>query len=234
MPLEIPLNLSWRKRYLKTTSFLWATALAFTVCIAMARTSAAAEITLSGKGTFKPPSAEQLASLPADLGFSRSDLASGNWSFFVRYDDSTPGAAPAPPNAARYAGAIHAFRLVIGSATVNLPVDQAEIVISDGGGNATNRELIRVETKAAMPSGVLRLRWVQVNQQAKNVDLRGPAGLLASAALPPYTVVANLAPASPYDRFLELRVDHPAGDPRPLLYLNSSLLSMSAGPSTAP
>lgn len=199
----------------------------------MPRTSAAAEINLSGKGTFKPPSAEQLAALPADLGFSRSDLASGNWSFFVRYDDSTPGATSAP-YVGRYAEAIRAFRLVIGSATVNLPVDQAEIVISDGGGSFANRESIRVETKASMPSGILRLSWVQVNQQAKGVALRGPAGLLPSVALPPYATVANLATASPYDRFLELRVDRPGGDPRPLLYLSSSQLYVTAGPATAP
>lgn len=233
MQLEIPLNSPWRKGHLKTACFLWATALAFTAFVAMPRTSAAAEINLSGKGTFKPPSAEQLAALPADLGFSRSDLASGNWSFFVRYDDSTPGATSAP-YVGRYAGAIRAFRLVIGSATVNLPVDQAEIVISDGGGSLANRESIRVETKAAMPSGILRLSWVQVNQQAKGVDLRGPAGLLPSVELPPYAMVANLATASPYDRFLELRVDRSGDDPQPLLYLSSSHLSVTAGPATAP
>jgi hypothetical protein len=72
-------------------------------------TSAAAEVKLSGGGTFKPPSAEQLAALPADLGFSRADLASGNWSFSVRYDDSIPDKDP-DPYVARYLGAIRAFR----------------------------------------------------------------------------------------------------------------------------
>jgi hypothetical protein len=233
MQLEISLNSPWRKKHTKTACFLWATALVFTACVAMPRTSAAAEINLSGKGTFKPPSAEQLAALPADLGFSRSDLASGNWSFFVRYDDSVPGAASAP-YVGRYAGTIRAFRLVIGSATVNLPVDQAEIVISDGGASFANRESIRVEAKAAMPSGILRLSWVEVNQQVKGVDLRGPTGLLPSVQLPPYAMVANLPTVSPYDRFLELRVDRPGGDPRPLLYLSSSQLSVTADPATAP
>jgi len=233
MQLEIPLNSLWKKKHTKSAGFLWATALVFTVCVAMPRTSAAAEINLSGKGTFKSPSAEQLAALPADLGFSRSDLASGNWSFFVRYDNSTPAGASAP-YVGRYAGVIRAFRLVIGTTTVNLPVDQAEIVISDGGASFANRESIRVETKAAMPFGILRLSWVQVNQQAKGVDLRGPAGLLASAALPPYAMVANLPTVSPYDRFLELRVDRPGGDPRPLLYLSSSQLSVTADRATAP
>lgn len=233
MQLEIPLNSRRRKSHLKTICFFWTIALVFTASIAMPRTSAAAEINLSGKGTFKPPSAEQLAALPADLGFSRSDLASGNWSFFVRYDDSTPGATSAP-YIGRYAGAIRGFRLVIGSATLNLAVDQAEIVISDGGGSFGNRESIRVETKVSMPSGILRLSWVQVSQQAKGIDLRGPAGLLPSVALPPYAMVANLATASPYDRFLELRVDRLGGDPRPLLYLSSSQLSVTAGPASAP
>lgn len=233
MQLEIRVNPPWRKSPLKTTCCLWATAFVFIACTALPRTSAAAEIHLSGEGTFKPPSAEQLAALPADLGFSRRDLASGNWSFFVRYADSTPGVTSAPYTE-RYAGAIRAFRLVIGGSTVNLPVSQAEIAISDGGGSFTNRESIRVETKAALPSGILRLSWVQVNQQAKGVDLRGPAGLLSSVALPPYAVVSNLATVNPYDRFLELRIDHPGGDSRPLLYLSSSQLSVVAGPATAP
>lgn len=233
MQLEIPLNARRRKSHLKTSCFFWTIALVFTASIAMPRTSAAAEINLSGKGTFKPPSAEQLAALTADLRFSRSDLVSGNWSFFVRYDDSTPGATSAP-YIGRYAGAVREFRLVIGSATVNLPVDQAEIVIGDGGGSFANRESIRVEAKATMPSGILHLSWVQVNQQAKGIDLRGPAGLLPSVALPPYAMVANLGTVSPYDRFLELRVDRPGGDPRPLLYLSSSQLSVTAGPASAP
>lgn len=233
MQLEIPSNSRRRKGHLKTISFFWTIALAFIASIATPQTSAAAEINLSGKGTFKPPSAEQLTALPADLGFSRSDLASGNWSFFVRYEDSTPGATSAP-YIGRYAGAIRAFRLMIGSETVNLPVDQAEIVISDGGGSFGNRESIRVETKVSMPSGILRLSWVQVNQQAKGIDLRGPAGLLPSVALPPYAMVANLATASPYDRFLELRVDRLGGDLRPLLYLSSSQLSLTAGPASVP
>ena len=233
MQSEIPMNLPLSSRQTKTNFFLWATALVFAACVAMPRTSAAAEIDLSGTGTFKPPSAEQLAALPADLGFSKSDLASGKWSFSILYDDSTPGAT-STPDTAQYAGAIRAFRLVIGSATLNLPLNQAEIIVSDGGGGFPNRELLRVQTKAVMPSGILRIGWIQLNQQAKGVDLRGPVGSLSSSALPPYAMLANLVTASPYDRFLELRVDHPGGDPRPLLYLTSSQLSVTAVPATAP
>jgi hypothetical protein len=217
----------------KVAYFLFTAALVLAASVAMPGTSAAAEVKLSGSGTFKPPSAALLATLPADLGFSRADLESGNWSFSVRYEDSIPDADP-DPYVGRYAGAIRAFRLVIGGTTVDLPVDQAQIVISDGGGGFSNRESIRVEAKALTSSGLLRLSWVQVNQQAKGADLRGPAGLLPSDALPAYAMVANLATASPFDRFLELRVDRPGGDPRPLLYLSSSKLSVTAGPATAP
>ena len=208
-------------------------ALVLAAGFAMPRTSTAAELRLSGSGSFKPPSAEQLAALPADLGFSRTDLASGSWSFSVRYDDSLPDADP-DPYLGRYAGAIRAFRVVIGSTTVDLPVDQAQIVISDGGGGFPNRESIRLEAKALISSGLLRLSWVQVHQQPKGADLRGPAGLLPSDGLPAYSMVANLATASPFDRFLELRVDRPGGESRPLLYLSSSKLSVTAGPATAP
>ncbi|CAN7366983.1 hypothetical protein [Variovorax sp. LjRoot178] len=221
------------KQRLKAASFLFTAALVLTASIAMPRTSDAAEVKLSGSGTFKPPKAEQLAALPADLGFSQSDLASGNWSFSVRYEDSTPDAEP-DPYAGRYAGAIRSFRLVIGSTTLDLPVDQAAIVVSDGGDGFPNRESIRVEAKALMPPGLLRLSWVQVNQQPKGTDLRGPAGVLPSDAMAPYSMVANLATANPFDRFLELRIDRPGGDPRPLLYLSSSKLTVTAGPATAP
>jgi hypothetical protein len=221
------------KQRLKAGSFLLTAALALMAGIAMPRTSAAAEVKLSGSGTFKPPSAEQLAALPADLGFSRTDLASGNWSFSARYDDSIPDADP-DPHVGRYAGAIRAFRLVIGGSTVDLPVDRAQIVISDGGDGFPNRESIRLEAQALTSSGMLRLSWVQVNQQAKGADLRGSAGVLASDALPAHSMIANLATASPFDRFLELRIDRPGGDPRPLLYLSSSKLSVTAGPATAP
>ena len=208
-------------------------ALAATASIAMPRTSDAAEIVLSGSGTFNPPKAEQLAALRADLPFSKSDLASGNWSFSARYEDSTPD-AESDPHAGRYAGAIRGFRLVIGSTTLDLPADQAAIVISDGGSGFSHRESIRVEARASTPSGLLRLSWIQVNQQAKDADLRGPAGVLPSDALPPAAMVASMATASPFDRFLELRIDAATGGSRPLLYLSSSKLSVKAGPATAP
>jgi len=196
--------------------------------------SAAAEILLSGSGTFKPLSAEQLAVLPGDVGFSRSDLASGRWSFAVRYDDGAPD-SDSDPLVGRYARAIHAYRIVVGDTVVDLPVDQAYIVVSDGGGGFQNRESLRVETTSLVPSGQLHLSWVQVNQQPKGTDLRGGVGSLISDALPPYSAVARLATASPFDRFLELRIDRPgAVESKPLLYLSSSQLTVTAKPATAP
>ncbi|QDL36453.1 hypothetical protein [Rhodoferax sediminis] len=221
------------RRRPKAACFLATAALVLAASFAMPRTSAAAEVGLSGSGSFKPPSAEQLAALPAGLGFSQADLASGKWSFSVRYDDSIRDADP-DPYVGRYAGAIRAFRVVIGSTTVDLPVDQAQIVVSDGGGGFTNRESIRLEARATIPSGLLRLSWIQVNQQPQGTDLRGPAGALGSDALPAYAMVANLATASPFDRYLELRIDAPGGGSRPLLYLSSSKLSVTASPTMAP
>ena len=208
-------------------------ALAATASIAMPRTGQAAEILLSGSGTFNPPKAEQLALLPADMPFSKSDLATGNWSFSVRYEDGTPD-AESDPHVGRYAAAVSGFRLVIGATTLDLPVDQAALVVSDGGSGFPHRESIRVEAKAPTPSGLLRLSWVQLSQQSKGTDLRGPAGVLPSDALPPAAMVAGMPTTSPFDRFLELRIDSPTGDPRPLLYLSSSKLSVKAGPATAP
>ena len=221
------------RRRLRAVSFLLFAAVVLTASIATPQISAAAEINLSGIGTFKAPSAEQLAALPTDLGFSQSDLASGTWSFSVRYEDSSPGSEPSA-YVARYAGAIHSFRLVIGKTTLDLPIDQAVISVSDGGDGFPNRESIRVETKALMPSGLLHLSWVQVNQQPKGSDLRGPAGTLPTAAMPASSTIANMATENPFDRFLELRIDRPNGDPRPLLYLSSSKLTVTAGTATVP
>jgi len=221
------------RHYPGVAGFLFTAALVFAAAFAMPRTSVAAEVRLSGSGSFKPPSAEQLAALPADLVFSRTDLASGSWSFSVRYEDSIRDADP-DPYLGRYAGAIRAFRIVIGSTTVDLPVDQAEMAVSDGGGGFPNRESIRLGTRALFSPGLLRLSWVQIHQQPKGADLRGAAGSLPSDGLPAHALVANLATASPFDRYLELRIDSPGGESRPLLYLSSSKLSVTAGPATAP
>ncbi|MGH8821478.1 MAG: hypothetical protein ACREWJ_09340 [Rhodoferax sp.] len=193
----------------------------------------AAEVLVSGSGSFKPPSAQQLAALPADAGISRADLASGKWSFSVRYDDTMPDSS-AEPYWGRYVGGIQAFSLVIGKTTINFPVAQAEILVSDGGSGFPNRESIRLEATTAISSGLMHLSWIQINQQPQGIDLRGPTGELASNALPPYAQVANLPTTSPFDRYLELRIDSPGDGTRPLLYLSSSTLSVTASSTAAP
>jgi hypothetical protein len=228
-----PVDTTMRTAASRATGLMLAAALVLVAGIAMPRVSDAAEFKLSGTGNFKPPSAAQLAALPVDLGFSRADLESGAWSFSLRYDDSLPDKDP-DPYAARYVGAIRAARLVIGGTTLDLPAERTEIVVSDGGGAFPNREMIRLEARMATPSGTLRLSWVQANQQAKSADLRGPAGVLQGDALPAAAMLANLNTASAFDKYLELRIDRSAGDPKPLLYLSSSKLTVSAGPAVMP
>jgi len=199
--------------------------------VGVVRPSAAAEINLSGTGTFKPPSAEQLASLPADLAFTRADLASGQWSFVVRYEDRTSD-ADSDPYAGRYLGAIRAFRLTVGSTTIEMPVDQAELSVSDGGFGSPHRESIRLEAKSLAPYGALRVGWIQLNQRSRSDDLRGAVGALSSDAMPAPSTIANFAASSPFDRFLQLRIDRP-GEARPLLYLSSSRVSVAVDSAVA-
>lgn len=207
-------------------------ALALAVGVTLAQSSAAAEIELFGTGTFKPPLRERLANLPADLPFSMADLASGSWSFLVRYEDQTRDSDP-DPYVGRYAGAIRAFRLTVGATTVDLPVGSAELVVSDGGLGFPERESIRMQTTAQTTYGAMRVSWIQIHQTASRMDLRGASGLLPSDALPSPSVLANLPTDRLFDRFLLLRVDSPR-QAQPLLYLSSSLLSVSARPIAIP
>lgn len=191
--------------------------------------SAAAEIDLSGTGTFKPPSAEQVGRLPGEVAFAPADFASGTWSFLVRYENLTPDADP-DPHVGRYVGAIRALRLTIGATTVELPADQVQLVVSDGGLGLSHRESIRLEASSPTPYGVMRVAWVQLNQRPDRTDFRGAPGSLPNDALPTPSMIANLATSSPFDRFLLLRIDGPGGEPKPLLYISSSNVSVRAGP----
>lgn len=191
--------------------------------------SAAAEIDLSGTGTFKPPSTEQVASLPPDIAFSRTDIASGTWSFLLRYEDGTADADP-DPYVGRYVGAIRMFQLTVGNTTVDLAADQAELVVSDGGLGIAHRESIRLEASSPTPHGVIRASWVQLNQPRNRTDLRGVPGSLPSDSLPEPSMMVNLATSSVLDRFLLLRIDAAGGGSQPLLYLNSSKVLVLASP----
>lgn len=209
-------------------------ALALASLLSMPLACNAATFALSGSGRFKPPTAEQLAALPANLPFTRADLASGTWSFQTRYDDSVPDTDP-DAYVGRYAGAVQAFRLVVGSTAIDLPVNQSEIVVSDGGQGFTQRESICLEVKVSVAAGLLRMAWVQLNQQPAGTDLRGSAGVLRSDALPAAAAMAQLAVANPADRFLELRIDQPGTtSAAPLLYLSTSQPTVTASPATAP
>ena len=209
------------------------TALALTAAAVCWRPASAAEVNLSGTGSFKPPSAQQLASLPAELAFSRSDLESGKWSFAVRYEDSTPDADP-DAYVGRYVGAIRAMHLTVGNTTLELPAEQALVLVSDGGAGVPHRESIRLEARSAAPYGVISVAWVQLHQPAGWADLRGKVGALTSDAMPAPAAMAGLATASRFDRFLQLRIDRPGGESQPLLYLSSSKLSVLSGPAAAP
>lgn len=203
--------------------------LALAASFGFLHSGAAAEIDLAGTGTFKPPPAEQIARLPADLAFSRQDLASGTWSFLVRYDDRSADADP-DPYVGRYKGAIRLFRLTVGATTVDLPVDRAELVVSDGGLSFPYRESVRLEASSQTPLGVMRAGWIQINQPPNRVDLRGAPGLLPGDSMPEPSTLAKLTTKSAFDRFFLLRVDRPGGESQPLLYVSSSDVSVLTRP----
>jgi hypothetical protein len=205
------------------------TALAFAASLGFSQTGAAAEIDLSGTGTFKPPSAEQVARLPADLVFTRQDLASGTWSFLVRYEERSSDTDP-DPYVGRYKGAIRMFQLTVGATTVNLPVDRAELVVSDGGLGFPYRESVRLEASEQTPHGVMRAGWIQLNQPPSQTDLRGAPGVLPSDAMPEPSTVAKLSTHNAFDRFFLLRLDQPGAQSQPLFYISSSDVSVLTRP----
>jgi hypothetical protein len=197
-----------------------------------AQASAAAEVELIGTGTFKPVSPEGMANLPASLPLSKTDLASGTWSFQIRYEDRKPDSDP-DPYVGRYNAAIRAFRLIVGTTALDLPVDRAKLIVSDGGLGFPERESIRIQVSAQTAIGELQVSWVQIHQTAQRTDLRGAPGLLTSDALPPASLLANLPTDRRFDKFFLVRVDSPS-QTQPLLYLSSSQLTVLARPVIAP
>lgn len=197
-----------------------------------AQASDAAEIELLGTGTFRPLRPEDMAKLPVSLPFSRTDLASGTWSFRVRYEDRTADSDP-DPYVGRYNGAIRAFRMTVGATSLDLPIDGAQLIVSDGGLGFPERESIRMQASVQTALGALQVSWMQIHQTAQRTDLRGAPGLLTSDALPAASFLANLPTNRPFDRFLLVRVDSPT-QAQPLLYLSSSQLTVLARPAIAP
>lgn len=111
-------------------------------------------------------------------------------------------------------------------------MEQAQLIVSDGGLGFPDRESIRIETSTPTADGVMRVSWIQSNQTPSGTDLRGDPGSLRGDAIPEPSTLANLATSRPFDRFLLLRIDAPTG-PLPLLYITSSDVSVVAHPATA-
>ena len=192
---------------------------------------AATELEIVGTGTFKPLSSDRLARLPQGAVFSQADLSSGALSFRVRYEDSAPDADP-DFYVGRYDRAIRAVQLTVGATTIALPLENVELIVSDGGLGFPERESVRVKSWLATPAGVVRFSWVQSNQAADRKDLRGAPGSLSGDALPEQSVLANLATSSRFDKFIVLELSAPA-DVHPLVYISSSQVSVAAAPAQA-
>jgi hypothetical protein len=199
--------------------------------LAAALPCAATEVELVGTGTFKPLAADRLSRLPQGAAFTQQDLASGTLSFRVRYDDGTPDADP-DFYVGRYGRAIRAMQVTVGSTTIAVPVENVELLVSDGGLGFSDRESVSVKTWLATPSGVVRFSWVQSNQAVDYKDLRGAPGSLSGDALPPPSVLANLRTSSRFDRFVVLDLGA-AASTQPLVYVSSSQITVAATPRDA-
>lgn len=204
---------------------------AFAGGVGVVQTCAATETEIVGTGSFKPLPSDRLATLPQGAAFSKDDLSSGAWSFRVRYEDSTPDNDP-DPYVGRYGAAIRSVQLTVGSTTIALPPENAELVVSDGGLGYPERESVRVKSWLATPSGVLRFSWIQSNQAKNHLDLRGTPGSISSDALPEHSVLANLATSSRFDKFVVLELSSPTSV-QPLLYVSSSQVTVAAKPAAA-
>ncbi|MBC7956525.1 MAG: hypothetical protein H7Y33_11730 [Cytophagales bacterium] len=219
---EVRRDLTQRSRFRQFIPIVCALSAALGVAVPCA----AAGIEIAGTGSFKPLSVDRLAKVPQETAFSKTDLLSGVWSFQLRYEDNAPDTDP-DHDVGRYSGALRAIQLTIGATTISLPLENAELVVSDGGLGFPDRESIRVKSWLATPAGILRFSWVQSNHSPNRPDLRGAPGSLASDALPPYSVLANLPTSSRFDRFVTLELSAPTSV-QPLLYVSSSQVSVAA------
>ena len=204
---------------------------ALAVGVAAALPCAAAEVEIVGTGSFKPLPSERLARLPQGAAFSQNDLSSGALSFRVRYEDSTSDTDP-DFYVGRYGRAIRSVQLTVGSTTIALPPENAELLVSDGGLGFPDRESVRVKSWLTTPAGVVRFSWIQGNQSPDGKDLRGAPGSLPGDALPAHAVLGNLTTSSRFDKFIVLELSATA-DAQPLVYVSSSQVSVVATPPPA-
>ncbi len=203
-------------------------AAACTAGLALAPTApaGAAERALRGEGSFRTPSEAVLAALPAASPLRAADLRSGALSFEILYDDAARDADP-DPYGGRYPGAIRAYRVRIGTATLELPAAGAELRVSDGGFGLAHRESLQMLASARHGEHDLRVGWVQIHQRASGEDLRGAAGSIAGDAIPEAHTVAAFPTSGEFDRVFFVRLD-PVADPRrPALYLSTSTLTVA-------
>jgi hypothetical protein len=196
---------------------------------AVAPAASAAERTLRGEGSFRAPPEVVLAALPASSPLRAADLRSGALSFEIVYDDGAPDADP-DPYGGRYPSAIRAFRVRIGAATLELPLGQAELRVSDGGFGLAHRESLQLLASARHGEHVLRAGWVQIHQRSVTEDLRGAAGSIVGDAIPDVRTVAAFPTSGEFDRVFFVRLD-PLADPRrPALYLSTSTMTVAPAP----
>lgn len=191
----------------------------------------AADHALRGEAPFRVPAAEMLAGLPADAPISADDLRSGRLTFDIVYDDQARDADP-DRHVGRYPAAVRSFRVRIGATSFDLPPQRSEWRVSDGGAGMNHRESVQLHGSLAHGRYLLQAGWIQLNQRAPDIDLRGSAGALAGDGLPGPDALLGFAASSPFDRVFYLRLDPlsagDAGTPaRPLLYLSTSSLTVT-------
>ncbi len=207
------------RRQMRTT--LIVAALAFT------GSAFAADTGIIGTGSFKQPAADK--TLPANSPFSAEDLASGQVSFAIRWDDTTPDRDPNPYRGV-YAGSIRHFTVRIGSTEITLPVENAFIEVSDGA-DLSNREFVKLQASQEVGAYKLNVGWMSLNEIVKTGDLRGAAGRLASDAQPNGETLAAFQPAGRFDRSFFVTLSEIANPRSFPIYLQTSAVEIK--PATA-
>ncbi len=202
----------------------------FSVALASAAGAFAADSGITGTGSFKPPGTSN--ALPSSSPFSAEDLASGQMSFAIRWDDATPD-READPYRGFYPGAIRKFVVRIGATEIALPIDDAVIEVSDGGGSGPHQEFVKLQASQLIGGYRLSVGWITLNEIVKTGDLRGTTGLLASDALPNGEALAALKPAGRFDRnlFVTLRAESEARSFP--IYLQTSAIEVKSMPTAA-
>lgn len=188
--------------------------------LALAGAALAAETGISGQGRFRPPA--EATSLPPESPFSAQDLASGQVSFRIRWDDAATD-RDASPWRGQYPGAIRQFTLRIGQTEVDLPLEQASFEVNDGA-DAPFREFVRIQVRHALGAHTLTVGWVTINERSKTDDLRGAAGQLHADRLPGGEQLLAIQPDGRFDRSLFVTLSSPTEARRFPIYLQTAAI----------